>query len=254
MFQTQTTLMKKLLYFQLAILLLGSCAAPRVVTRLTPEAPEGHYEMGREYISLSNDSVIAELGFDGIHQDYLVFDFVVVNQTGHPLNLQPSDFYYVVLDSALADSSKLPPRMAVHPERILQQYEETLEEWSGEKEFNAILGFVDAGVGMIVNTTAFFATEDPGYIADAILGALDKAGYYVSADHRIGHHMSVISEEKEIVRQEIFRSLTLPPGKVASGYVFFPRDHDARYCMFCFPVDDQLFQFVYHQQEELLFY
>lgn len=218
--------MKKILFFCSAALVLASCMAPRVVTRLTPEAPEGHYEMGREYISLSSDSITTELAFDGIHQDHLVFDFVVVNNTSSALSVHPTDFYYVILDSALADSSKLPPRMAVHPERILHHYEETLEEWSGDKELNAVLGFVDAGIGMILNTTAYFVSQD----------------------------ITLIRDEKEIVQEEILRSVTLPPGKVASGYVYFPQDYDARYCMFCFPVDNQLFQFVYHQQQELLFY
>ncbi|HER07628.1 MAG TPA: hypothetical protein ENO20_01855 [Bacteroides sp.] len=246
--------MKKILFFCSTTFVLASCMAPRVVTRLTPEAPEGHYEMGREYISLSSDSITAELAFDGIHQDHLVFDFVVVNHTSSSLSVHPTAFYYVILDSALADSSKLPPRMAVHPERILHQYEETLEEWSGEKELNAVLGFVDAGIGMILNTTAFFATEDPGYIADAILGTLGKTGHYVAVDHQISQDITLIKDEKEIVQEEIFRSVTLPPGEVASGYVYFPQDHDARYCMFCFPVDNQLFQFVYHQQHEVLLY
>jgi hypothetical protein len=246
--------MKKTIFFLLVILLPASCVAPRVVTRLTPEAPEGHYEMGREYISLSNDSIITELGYDGISRDNLVFDFVLVNRTDSPVSVHPSDFYYVILDSALADSSKLPPRMAIHPDKILNQYKETLEEWTGDKEFNAVLGFVDAGIGMIVNTTAFFATEDPGYIADAFIGTLNKAGHYVAVDQSINHDITMISEEKETVEQEIFRSVTLPPGKVASGYVYFPFDHDARYCMFCFPVEDQLFQFVYHQQQEIQFY
>jgi len=246
--------MKKRATFLIATLVFASCTAPRVVTRLTPETPEGHYEMGREYISLSNDSLFTELGFDGFHGKNLVFDFVVVNKTDRSLSVHPSDFYYVILDSATADSSKLPQRMAIHPERILHHYQETLEERSTEKQVNSVLGFVDAGIGMIVNTTAFFATEDPGYIADAIFGTLNTAGHYVAVDHQINRDITMISEEKVIVQKEIFRNTTLPPGKVASGYIYFPWEDDARYLMFCFPVEDQLFQFVYHQQQEIQFY
>jgi len=246
--------MNKFTFFLTATLLFASCVGPRVVTHLTPEAPEGHYEMGREYIDLNSDSIFAELGFDGIHGDNLVFDFVVVNRTDQSLTIHPSDFYYVILDSAMADSSKLPPRMAVHPERILHHYEETLEERTGDKEINSVLGFVDAGVELLVNTTSFLATEDPGYIVDAIFSSLNTVGHYVTVDQQIDQDILMISQEKEIVQQEIFRSITLPPGKVASGYVYFPRDPDARYCMFCFPLENQLFQFVYHQEQEIQFY
>lgn len=241
--------MKKVYYLLILALVLTSCSPPRLVVQLTPEAPEGNYEMGREYIPLSNDSIDVELGYDGIHGEKLVFDFVVINRTPYQLYINPSDFYYVVLDSATADTSKLPPRMAIHPERILHHYEETLEEKEKTKEVNTILGFMEAGIELLVNTTAFLVTEDPGYVADALFSTLSTADHYVAQDQQISADMNVIQSEKEIVNEEIFRLVELPPGKVVSGYVYFPANPDAEYFMFCFPVEDQLFQFVYNQHK-----
>ena len=174
--------MKKLYSLLVIVLFLTSCAAPRLVFQLTPEAPEGNYEMGREYLSLSNDSVDVELGFDGMHGEHLVFDFVVINRTPNKLSIDPSDFYYVVLDSASADSSKFPPRMAIHPERILHHYDETLENKQEAKHVNSFLGFLDAGIGLLANTTAFIATENPGFIVDAVFSTLGTAKTYVVND------------------------------------------------------------------------
>ena len=240
--------MEKFYYLPVFLLLFLSCTAPRVVTQITPEAPEGHYEMGREYISLSNDSIEVELGYDGIHGENLVFDFVVINRTPRVLSLNPPDFYYVLLNSSIADSSMFPPRMAIHPERILHHYEETLEAKAGEKSTNSFLGFLEAGIGLMANTTAFIATENPGYIVDAVFNTLGIVEHYVTRDHQISNNISVIKQEKEIVKEEIFRFTSLPPGKVVNGYVSFPRTRDTDYYMFCFPVEDQLFQFVYKQQ------
>ncbi|MEN8228037.1 MAG: hypothetical protein ABFS38_07760 [Bacteroidota bacterium] len=246
--------MKKSFYLLVIALLLTSCGAPRVVSQLTPEAPEGHYEMGREYISLSNDKIDVELGYDGIHGEHLVFDFVVINQTPRVLTINPSDFYYVLLDSATADSSMFPKRMAVHPERILHHYDENLEAREGAKSMNSILGFLDAGVGLLANTTAFIATEDPGYIFDALFGTIGTAENYVALDKQISADISMIHSEKEIVDEEIFRMDQLPPGKVISGYVYFPKYPETDYYMFCFPVEDQLFQFVYNQRRVYQYY
>lgn len=246
--------MKKLYYLLISALFLTSCVVPRVVTQITPEAPEGHYEMGREYISLSNDSINVELGYDGIHGGHLVFDFVVINKTPQVLTVNPSDFYYVVLDSATADSSKFPPRMAVHPERILHHYDETLESKKGAKSMNSFLGFMEAGVGLLANTTAFIATDNPGYIVDALFGTLGTAEMYVAQDKQISADISMVHSEKEIVNEEIFRLSQLPPGKVVSGYVYFPKHPDTDYYMFCFPVQDQLFQFVYNQRKVYQYY
>jgi hypothetical protein len=243
--------MKTLAILPVAVLLAVSCASPRVVTQLHPEAPEGHYEQGREYIPLSNEGVDVELGFDGIYCEYLVFDLVVINRTSDTLILNPLDFYYEVIDSPAADSSLFPPRMAIHPERVLRQYQQQLEEGENQKEINTIIGFIDAGIGILANTTAFIATEDPGFIADAVLQTLGTADYYVSNDRAIGMEMDAIKEEQEVVREEIFRQAGITPGNFASGLIYFPQYEDAGYLMFCFPAEEQLFQFVYSQTKTL---
>jgi hypothetical protein len=230
-------------------LVMASCAPPRVVTQLTPEAPEGHIEMGREYITLNSDSIIVELGYDGTHGDYLVFDFVVINKTTHPLQINPSDFYFELLDSATADTTKFPPRMAIHPERIIQRYDKTLEAKEDEKAINTLFGFIEAGVDLLAHTSAFIATEDPGYMMDAVFSTLGTADHYIRRERQIGNEIHRISDEKEVVREEIFRVSQLPPGKVLSGYVYFPKEPGAGCLMFCFPVEDLLFQFVYNQQQ-----
>lgn len=240
--------MKKTHALLLGALLLSSCVAPRLVTQITPEAPEGNFAMGREYIPLSNDSIDVELGFDGIQGEHLVFDFVVINRTPRDLTLDPSDFYYVLLDSVSADSSMLPPRMALHPERILHHYDETLEKAEEKKQMNVFLGILEAGIGILANTSAFIATENPGYIVDGVFNTLGTAETYAANDRQLEAGIVDIRSEKEIVEEEIMRRGLLPSGKVASGYVYFPVHNEAVYYMFCFPVDDQLFQFVYNQK------
>lgn len=242
-------------YGLLAIaLVMASCAVPGVVTQLTPEAPDGHYEMGREYISLSNDNIDVELGYDGVHGENLVFDFVVVNRSQGILSINPSDFYYVLLDSSTADSSKLPPRMALHPERVLFHYDETLEAKSGEKNVNSFMGIMEAGFGLVASASAFLATKNPGYIVDAVFSTLGTTEHYVTQDKIISEDISMIREEKDIVKEEIFRLSHLPAGKVVCGYVYFSQSPDPGYYMFCFPVEDQLFQFVYHQRKVYQYY
>jgi hypothetical protein len=235
------------------LLFAASCTPPRVVTRLVPEAPEGHFEQGREYILLNNDGLEVELGFDGMYGEHMVFDLVVYNHASDTLALSPLDFYYEIIDHPSADSSMLPPRMAIHPDRILYHYQQQLEKGENQKEINTLLGFIDAGIGLVANTTAFIATDDPGYIADAVLQTLGAADYYVTNDRIIGDELEAVRKEKEIVEEELFRQVHLPPGKVASGYVYFPRSDEQGYLMFCFPAGDQLFQFVYHQQKSVVY-
>jgi hypothetical protein len=241
--------MKRICLFPLLLLFQWSCTAPRVVTQISPEAPEGNYAMGREYISLGSDGINVELGFDGIYGEDLVFDFVVINGTAKTLTIHPKGFYYVLLNSAAADSSMLPPRMAVHPEKVLLNFDQKIEEKEGEKDANSFLGFLDAGIGLLATTVAFITTENPAYIADAVFNTIGTADHYISQDKQIKSDMEMINEEKELVNEEIFRWCQVAPGEVISGYVYFPEHADTEYYMFCFPVEDQLFQFVYKQQK-----
>ena len=240
--------MKVLLKLVLILLVLSSCAVPTKVTVIEPDAPEGNFANGREYLPLSSEGIEVELGFDGIFDELMVFDFVVVNHTSNALSINPSEFYYVLLDSSTADTSKLPPRMAFHPQRVLHAYDETLEEKLGEKRVNSIFGIVQTGVSILVGTTGFIATENPAYIADGIFNSLGTARNYTSQNKEIKSNMSMIEEEKEIVNQEIFRPCQIPPGKAISGFVYFPQETDTECFMFCFPMEDHLFQFVYNQK------
>jgi len=245
--------MKKIYYLPVLILLLFSCTAPRVVTTITPEAAEGNYAMGREYISLESDQIVVELGYDGIQGDNLVFDFVVHNTTLDTLFVLPSDFYYVVLDSASAEAFPYTPWMAVHPDKVLMLYDKTLEDRKGAKSMNTLFGVLQAGVNIIYNTAGFIATENPGYIADAIFQTVGTADQYISQDKMISSDMELINEEKKVVDEEIFRTCEVSPGEVISGYVYFPKHENAPYYMFCFPIEKQLFQFVYNQRKALIY-
>jgi len=245
--------MKKIYCLPILFLLFCSCTAPRVVTRIIPEAPEGHFAMGREYISLENKQIEVELGFDGINGTYLIFDFVVHNSTTDTLSILPGDFYYLVLDSANADTAPHTPWMAVHPEKVLMTYDESLEERKKDKGINTVLGILQASVDILYYASGFAASANPGFIVDGVFQTAGTADQYISQDKMISSDMTLIGEEKEVVKEEIFRVCEIPPGMVSSGYVYFPLHENAAYYMFCFPVENQLFQFVYKQQKELMY-
>lgn len=245
--------MKINFYLTLSFLFLCSCTAPRVVTRIVPEAPEGHFASGREYIPLQSDRIGVELGFDGMQDDYLVFDLVIYNTTADTLSIQPGSFYYVVLDSANAEAFTDTPWMAVHPDRIVMYYDQTLEDRKKEKGINTLFGILQASVDILYSTSGFIATENPGFIADAVMNTVGTADHYISQDRRISTEMELISEEKAVVEEELFRKCLIPPGETGNGFVYFPRHEHAPYYMFCFPIEKELFQFVYSQQKELVY-
>jgi hypothetical protein len=245
--------MKKINLLPVFLLLLCSCTAPSVVTRIIPEAPEGHFAMGREYIPLESGPVEVELGFDGIQGANLIFDFVVHNDGADSLSVLPGDFYYLVLDSANADAAPLSPWMAVHPDKVLMDYDRSLEEKKKDKGMNTFLGVLQASVNILYYASGFAVTDNPAFITDAVFQTIGTADQYLSQDKMIKSDMALISEEKELVEEEIFRACRIPPGEHGSGYVYFPKHENTAYYLFCFPIENYLFQFVYKQQKELVY-
>ena len=237
----------------LLLLLLSSCASPRLVTKLSPEAPEGHFAMGREYIPLESEELVVELGFDGMQGDQLVFDLVVHNSSSDTLSIVTSGFYYVLLDSAHAESAQEASWESLHPDTVMAYYDLSIENREKQKEMNTMLGILQAGVNILYNASGFIATEDPGFIVDAVFQTAGTADEYISNNRMISMEMTEIREEKELVREEIFRDMMLPPDQVASGFVYFPSNLEAAYYMFCFPLGKQLFQYVYRQDRELVY-
>ena len=246
--------MKVLSSLPILLLLSISCTAPRLVTKISPEAPEGHFANGREYIPLESDQIAAELGYDGIQGANLVFDFVLHNSSADTLSIHPATFYYVLLDSADAKPANTGSWLTIHPDTVMLHYDHVLEEREKVKGTNTLLGILQASANILYYATGFIATEDPAFIVDAVFQTVGTADQYISQDKMISSEMTLIGEEKELVREEIFRACELPPGMNASGYVYFPRHDSTSYYMFCFPVENQLFQFVYNQQSELIYY
>lgn len=235
------------------LLLLSSCTSPRLVTKLSPEAPEGHFAMGREYIPLESEELVVELAYDGMQGDHLVFDLVVHNSSSDTLSILPSGFYYVLLDSAHAESAQETSWLSLHPDTVMAVYDLSIEKREKQKEMNTMLGILQASFNLLYNASGFIATEDPGFIVDAVFQTAGTADEYISNSRMISMEMSEISEEKELVREEIFRDKMLPPGQVASGFIYFPSHLEAAYYMFCFPLGNQLFQYVYRQERTLVY-
>ncbi|PID92547.1 MAG: hypothetical protein CSA96_02640 [Bacteroidetes bacterium] len=214
--------------------------------QLRPVSAESHREMGREYVDLSGEGLRLELGFDGYFDGRMVFDLVIVNEGPDTCRIDPSAFYYVLLTEPEADSSRFPPRMALHPERVLNSYNDQVEESLADKSLNFVFGVLQTGVGIIASTSASIAQgDDPFFAVDAVLGTVESAAQFLLNDARISADMEAIEAEQGIVAKEIFRPTSIPPGKAKSGFVFFPPEDDPMYYMFCFPVGDQEFQFVY---------
>ena len=184
-------------------------------------ASEGNHVNGREYIPLSNDLISVELAYDCMLGEKFLFDLVVINESGHPISVQPSSFYCLELDDPDGDSSRFLPSMAVPPLQPFKWYDRALEQPQYEKMFSPLLEIP----AMFMEV--FVAPWNEGSSARTISGEERE------------------SLLKDAIRQEMMQELQLAPGEVANGFVWFPGSPETKYLLFCFPLDEQEFQFAY---------
>ncbi len=231
----------------LSFLFLLSCVAPRPVSRLTPHADKGHYKLGREYITLQNDSIYVIAAFDENRQEDLIFDVIIMNRSDRTLELDPANFYALVLENPSADSSVQPPLRAADPEKVIMNIEKARAVEYAEKKTNAIWGVLEATAGVVSTAAAVASDADAGEVAWEAINTMEGVGYHLAVDQEIEDHLHLINDDKLYWKNDVLRRNTLKPGTVVEGFVYFPRSVDAEYYMMCYPLGDQLFQFVYRQ-------
>lgn len=184
-------------------------------------APEGRLANGREYIPLSHNLITVQLAFDCMLEDKLLFDLVLINETDHPIKVDPTSFYYLKLDDAEGDSSRFPPSTALAPLKPFKWYDRGLVDSQREGVFSPIL-----------EIPAMFMEE---FIA--VWGEPSSNGFAQEQERT--------RRIKETVRQEMMQEIELAPGAVANGFIYFPGLPETIYLLFCFPLDDSEFQFAY---------
>jgi len=188
-------------------------------------APEGRVANDREYIQLSNDLITVELAYDCMLEKELLFDLVLINESDHPVFVDPSSFYYLKLDDPEGDSSRFAPAMALAPLQPFTWYDRALEESHHKNAFAPLL-----------EIPALFMEEFVGvWTAESSAGPVQE-------QERIGRI-------KDAVRQEMMQQRELAPGEVANGFIYFPGLPETIYLLFCFPLDDQEFQFAYQIEQ-----
>lgn len=67
----------------------------------------------------------------------------------------------------------------------------------------------------------------------------------LAPDGKIVNGRKYIPLSNEKIRQEMMQEMKMAPGEVANGFVYFPCQKETETLLFCFPIDEQEFQFVY---------
>ncbi len=248
--------MKTTFYALLAIGLLAGCA-PAPVIRLHPVADETRFTDGLEAVKQERDGVKIVTAFDNVYQtyergqkvDYLIFDTEVTNQTSHDLELRPTDFNVLVLDSR---EQELPSRyldaegrpfarryVALDPDQQLTETEVKMKQAEARLKANKILNtvlFVALAAATVENSSKPKSYHEFANTANSL-----NAGFQAWAVKRVADRAAFASRmdryswEHNNWKGETFRRTTLAPGQAVRGRLLVRADREASRLKLAYP-------------------
>lgn len=225
-----------------AAMMLG-CATPSPVVRLEPKAPNVYWVSGRASIAQHDAGVRAAVAFEHQEGTLLGVRVEVLNQTGAPFEVQPTDFSYVACGNAGVASCGDGQRV-VDPETILAALDDRESQANADAEneqaFLAPLLLLSV-VGDAASLASGHGRDTTGLQSAALSEEL--------AHSQILHQLegASIASKRELWSNAAFRKNTLFPGAGVAGLVYLPIQQGVRYLWLTVRAGGHTFPFCFEQ-------
>jgi len=235
----------------LLFLLLLSCS-PSPVLRLSPLANETSWLDGKEFATISADSIEAAVAFESMDAKLIVFEVEITNRSEQPVLVSPEKFYSLPLFSP-QDTMSFPTSaqagFAIDPESKILDIDKQI---SREKASYSTMEGVDLIFGLL-GVVAAIATIGQEKTEEEIkqeqqqrreLEILDR-------EQEINHknNLAKLQNEKVQWTSSALRRTTLNPNHTTIGKVYFPANYKARYIKLCLPIGKTRLQIVFAQRK-----
>ncbi|TKG97383.1 hypothetical protein EYV94_02850 [Puteibacter caeruleilacunae] len=245
----------KNLYTRLSIyvvvaLLACSCATPKMVLRLKPDANNTKWSNGREIVKDSLNGIFVNAAFDEHVHPEVVFHVEITNYSNLPILVDPAKIYYLALDQ----NKKLLPNSggvySVNPELKLLEIDKEKSRAIARAKNSQTAGIIAAGV-VVAASVAIAASDDEDdqdrHAVEALTG-LAAANVATTIEEDSYYHSSSLDDLRQFWSSETLRKTTLDPGQMIRGRIVLPATNEATYYQFHIPIDDQYLKMIFKQQ------
>ncbi|MGE4587433.1 MAG: hypothetical protein AB7D05_08840, partial [Mangrovibacterium sp.] len=224
-------------FILLAGLAMQGCYTPAHIVKLVPEREADKWFYGQALLCDSVDGISYEVGFDLTNNGQYLFDFHIRNRSNLPILIDPANYCYTPLDSAMhALGNTSPP--ALDPETQLLEIDRELSV--NEARSKNQLGISLMAIGADVATGVILATDDNprnDYIAEPVSGAIQASVFASGAANEF--ETRNLNELREAWENSAIRKTTLECNYSMHGKVFFPACPEAAYIRLHIPVDEK---------------
>lgn len=221
--------------------LLSSCVTPTPISILNNKnEAESYWANGQEIISLKQNDVLIELGYDREIPGMLVFDVYVQNDGQRSLELNPRQFKMTELNAYM---DTVAVRHAKHPQSEIYDLDKSISR-NQAAQTNQAIGSAFLGAAEFVIGVTNELSEESEEEKDRVRTGLAYSRLNRAAEAReLNFQEMSLQDKRAYWEAHALRRSTLFPGYYLSGKVHFPKTEHTGLMILSFPVGQEIFEF-----------
>ncbi|MEY4539421.1 MAG: hypothetical protein RLZZ306_1178 [Bacteroidota bacterium] len=222
--------------------------------RLRPVEQEFFSDGGKQIVKQEKNGIKVVASYDGIFENYMVFDIEVFNNTNQPLTISPKNFTFIPLDEnkqnlMSADGKYMYSYQGIEPQQQINYVQREMANQEAKIKRARVVNTV-LFVGGIVALIAGSSGRSEGAWRTAQLGEtvvqvaqvkriIDHTNYYSKMDK--------LNREGQVWSQENFRTSTLQSGQSMRGGVFLEANSNAKFVKLSYTTENEPINFMFEQ-------
>lgn len=243
--------MKKSKIRFVVLLLLGGCAVPAPVVKLTPSTIENkdYWNMGQQFVFTNNQNVWFDCAFNRCERGKLIFDVKITNESDTAVLVDPVAFYQEVFKN---DTARIASDPATDPEvflELLQLNENTnIARAKNARALSICSAVISTGASVAV-VSSKKSDEEKVNALDAIRASNTLTQIAATS---MGEAADIRAQDNWTTRRSLseafLRKTTLPSGSYIDGEVHFPYNQYARWYRLVFSAGKAMADFHFRQR------
>jgi hypothetical protein len=241
--------MKKIypLLVLLTVIFIAGCIRPYPLYNLIPaENYNSRWLLGSEYVTISENDIIASVAYLNSESDLLVFDMEVINASVEDILVTPEIFYYNILASKFEDDTL--KVMAIDPEKRLMFINKALSRQNASLS-NQMISNIIMETTSLIGDVADPDDKTPQEQQLDLQQDMEREVKAFRDENRIRNQINALKNQQNYWASEVLRRTTLKPGDAVRGKIFFPAKRDIKKLQLVVKIEDHQFDLVFDQQK-----
>ena len=225
-------------------ILFQSCYSPSPISKLKPLHQNTYWSFGNEVVQKSSNKIYLKKTFLKSDQNEYVFEIDIHNQSGDTILIDPSMFKYIPLDKDTFDIETYV--FALSSEEEILRIDKKMAINEAEISKKQSLSLLRSTTNLIVDSKNI-ATGDELTEKSVKRREFEEQQEYTNQQSYLNKH-SNLNRQREFWEISTLRKTSLPNGYHLKGLLLFPRNYQASYIKFYYPIDNKIITFDFQQE------